>query len=282
MTEPEIFSGFLSYIKQGPLGKRKVKRFAVVFKSSVNGLPRIEIYQSKETFEKKTIKSRLLKKFVHVINLDECTHITNNKPSDGKTTDFLITLHLGLEDEQTTFLFESPDDMNSWLHSLRLAIFGRNDNADTSFVYKVEIKSNEETEKLQLRGTYYLSVTPEEIELLCHDSRRLICKWPLPSLQSYGLDKQEFSLEAGRRSPTGPGIFCFKTVYYKAIWQKVENNIKIYAAKLELKSTSSTPSNPKDANKFAPSAGTGISSTPDIPSSSMVCDTPLGVKQQAR
>ena len=43
---------------------------------------------------------KFLQRHIHVVNLDQCTNITNDKLSDGKKTDYFVTLHSGSEDKQ--------------------------------------------------------------------------------------------------------------------------------------------------------------------------------------
>lgn len=51
-------------------------------------------------------------------------------------------------------------------------------------------------------------------------------KWPLKFLRRYGYDENLFSFEAGRRCPTGEGIYAFSTRGAEQIFRLVETNIK--------------------------------------------------------
>jgi len=49
-----------------------------------------------------------------------------------------------------------------------------------------------------------------EIELVLHRRGKQPVKWPLRYLKRYGFEEGLFSFEAGRKNPTGPGIYSFK------------------------------------------------------------------------
>eukprot|EP00118_Oscarella_pearsei_P025677 m.308574 g.308574 ORF g.308574 m.308574 type:complete len:336 (+) comp44274_c0_seq1:209-1216(+) len=51
-------------------------------------------------------------------------------------------------------------------------------------------------------------------------------QWPLKFLRRYGYDENLFSFEAGRRCPTGEGIYAFSTRSAEQIFRLVETNIK--------------------------------------------------------
>jgi len=49
-----------------------------------------------------------------------------------------------------------------------------------------------------------------ETDLVLHQKGKQPIKWPLKYLKRYGADAGLFSFEAGRKNPTGPGIYAFK------------------------------------------------------------------------
>lgn len=49
-----------------------------------------------------------------------------------------------------------------------------------------------------------------EVELVLHRRGKQPVKWPLRYLKRYGFEEGLFSFEAGRKNPTGPGIYSFK------------------------------------------------------------------------
>jgi len=49
-----------------------------------------------------------------------------------------------------------------------------------------------------------------ETELVLHQRGRQPARWPLRYLKRYGFEAGLFSFEAGRKTPTGPGVYAFK------------------------------------------------------------------------
>ena len=49
-----------------------------------------------------------------------------------------------------------------------------------------------------------------ETDLVLHQKGKQPIKWPLKYLKRYGAEAGLFSFEAGRKNPTGPGIYAFK------------------------------------------------------------------------
>ncbi|KAL1497586.1 hypothetical protein ABEB36_008521 [Hypothenemus hampei] len=66
-----------------------------------------------------------------------------------------------------------------------------------------------------------------EIELILHQKGKNPIKWPLRSLRKYGWDVNTdvFSIECGRRSPTGPGYFAFKCRKAEQLFNMVQHHI---------------------------------------------------------
>ncbi len=54
----------------------------------------------------------------------------------------------------------------------------------------------------------HIKVTETSLELF----RRGVApiRWPFKSLRRYGGDEEQFTFEAGRRCPTGPGVYAFR------------------------------------------------------------------------
>lgn len=54
-----------------------------------------------------------------------------------------------------------------------------------------------------------LEITSRDL-IFHHENNQPVC-WPLPYLRRYGFDVDVFMFESGRRCPTGPGIYAFKS-----------------------------------------------------------------------
>ncbi|KAH1017697.1 uncharacterized protein LOC125504599 [Dendroctonus ponderosae] len=66
-----------------------------------------------------------------------------------------------------------------------------------------------------------------DVELIWHQKGSNPTRWPLRSLRRYGfdLDRSVFSIECGRRSPTGPGYFAFKCIKCEQLFKLVQLHI---------------------------------------------------------
>ncbi|XP_076252387.1 uncharacterized protein LOC143191337 [Rhynchophorus ferrugineus] len=66
-----------------------------------------------------------------------------------------------------------------------------------------------------------------ETELIFHQKGKNPIKWPLRSLRKYGwdVDTDVFSIECGRRSPTGPGYYAFKCKKAEQLFNMVQQHI---------------------------------------------------------
>jgi len=230
----EIIKGNLLHLKNSGLSKKWAKKIGCLYDRSSKGIKRLELSDYKE-------KS---KKVNTIISLNNCVKIYKEQVQDGKKMLHVVKITLA-EDKNPVLVFgwDKLDERDLWFNNLSLVMFGQNDNFDDNSnqaIFDVEIKSTDLSEKLKLRGTYKLSITTENIELLNSKTYELVIKWPLHFLRKYGRDKQLFSLEAGRRCRSGHGMFYFKTDQYNAIFQDVEKNVKALACRNRTLSTTNS------------------------------------------
>jgi fibroblast growth factor receptor substrate 2 len=85
-------------------------------------------------------------------------------------------------------------------------------------------------------------------------------KWPLKYLRRYGYDDNLFSFEAGRRCPTGEGIYAFSTRNAEAIFRLVETNIRTGKSKRLTEDEADTNAVPP-ASETTPPAHNAVSPT---------------------
>ncbi len=57
--------------------------------------------------------------------------------------------------------------------------------------------------------THWLWVDFPNLRLLDEAMRQTIHTWPLDTLRLYGQDRETFTIEAGRRCPSGEGVYSF-------------------------------------------------------------------------
>jgi len=75
-----------------------------------------------------------------------------------------------------------------------------------------------------------------EVELVLHRRGKQPVKWPLRYLRRYGFEEGLFSFEAGRKNPTGPGIYSFKC-------RRAENLFNLLQARVRSQVPSAEPVN---------------------------------------
>ena len=209
----------IDYFKVGPLGKKKVPQFAVLYDYSKFGIKRLELYNSREAFKNEKKDKKKISN--HVINLECCSNVFMDEIHEAKKTEFVITIRFNSDDRQETFTSGTIREALVWFQLLRSI------SPDGKCKFEVEIKSNEMAEKMNLKGVYLLSVSYENIELLDRQTKKSLLKWPLHLIRNYGCDEQEFLFECGSRCSSGPGLFRFKTNHYSAISNEVKRSIEI-------------------------------------------------------
>ncbi|CAB1327032.1 unnamed protein product [Coregonus sp. 'balchen'] len=89
--------------------------------------------------------------------------------------------------------------------------------------FRVGVKQTDAAVRCGLQGEYYwLQVTQEGLVLKEAETRKSLQHWPYQLLRRYGRDKITFSIEAGRRSESGPGTFTFETRQADDIFNLIE------------------------------------------------------------
>lgn len=87
---------------------------------------------------------------------------------------------------------------------------------------RFKVKNVDDKERIIQIG--YLEVTETEVTFTYeYHPTEVIC-WPLTCVRKYGIsaDTKIFALEAGRRAPSGEGIFAFKTDEAREINKRID------------------------------------------------------------
>ena len=112
----------------------------------------------------------------------------------------------------------------------------------------MEPENNEQMTKLGASDMCHLHVANSELRLLCAKDGRLLVAWPFTCLRRYMSTRGKFTVEAGRRAPTGEGKFTFLTPQHDEIYKLLDNVIKSRAGQ-----TSTTKSHqPPEHTKSVP------------------------------
>lgn len=84
-------------------------------------------------------------------------------------------------------------------------------------------------EKTGAKDMCHLHITDTEVRLLSAQNGNQLVAWPFTCLRRYMSSRGKFSLEAGRRAPTGEGNFVFITSQHDEIYKLLDNVIKSQA-----------------------------------------------------
>ena len=85
---------------------------------------------------------------------------------------------------------------------------------------------NDQMAKLGAVDTCHLHVANSELRLLCAKDGRLLVAWPFTCLRRYMSTRGKFTVEAGRRAPTGEGTFAFLTPQHEEIYKLLDKVVK--------------------------------------------------------
>lgn len=88
----------------------------------------------------------------------------------------------------------------------------------------VTVRNSPLAEKLNLRGKFFLIIESEKLTIYSAENRNISYSWEYKTIRKYGRDKKSFSMEVGRRSPHGPGVLVFNTIYGNDIFHRVQRN----------------------------------------------------------
>ena len=134
----------------------------------------------------------------------------------------------------------------------------------------MEPKITDQMARLGATDTCHLHVANSELRLLCAKDGRLLVAWPFTCLRRYMSTRGKFTVEAGRRAPTGEGKFTFLTPQHDEIYKLLDNVVKSRASHKpstssheSLRKTQSVPITNAPANKDIPPNGyEHLASTP--------------------
>lgn len=139
----------------------------------------------------------------------------------------------------------------------------------------MEPEINDQMAKLGATDTCHLHVANSELRLLCAKDGRLLVAWPFTCLRRYMSTRGRFTVEAGRRAPTGEGKFTFLTPQHDEIYKLLDKVVKSRAGQKpsttstheSLRKTQSVPIATASVSKDDPQNGYDhlVSSTP-VPS----------------
>jgi len=104
-------------------------------------------------------------------------------------------------------------------------------SVNSSEEFKVKVAHSEATERCGLSDKLYLLILSASSISLAEDissafcDKKILWTWPYRHIRRYGCTKDGFSLEAGRKCPSGEGIFAFITNEGSEIFKKVASQV---------------------------------------------------------
>ena len=108
-------------------------------------------------------------------------------------------------------------------HSVRTPSLTVN-SATVSFLPSKLFKVKNVDDKGRIIHVGYLEVTDTDVIFTYEHYPSEVTKWPLTCIRKYGVnvDGNVFALEAGRRAPTGEGLFAFRSDEASDIRQRID------------------------------------------------------------
>jgi hypothetical protein len=149
------------------------------------------------------------------------------------------------------FVVEGPDDVvflsarseeqrTKWVNSIqRLELF-KEERLRGGELFDVVGEHSTNLEAINGTGDCILAVDCEHVLLAKRRSREMVVKWPLSCIRRYCCEHGKFILEAGRRSPRGPGEYTFLASDAEKIFHTLEAFIKEMAKNLSAKKESAS------------------------------------------
>ena len=87
---------------------------------------------------------------------------------------------------------------------------------------RFKVKNIDDRDRIIQLG--YLEVTETEVTFTYEYHPTEVIYWPMSCIRKYGIstDSKVFALEAGRRSPSGEGLYAFKTDEAREISKRID------------------------------------------------------------
>ena len=92
--------------------------------------------------------------------------------------------------------------------------------------FTVTLKQNKSAMSSGLVGTYNLEITPTEVRLIDIKQTKRTIVWAYQEIRKFNTSTNLFTLEVGRRSQTGEGVFNFNTNNAKELYKCIDSHIE--------------------------------------------------------
>ena len=216
MTESKDILRQGDLILRSGLLKQKHKRWCQLCKEIGEPICLLECFESKDQRDK--VKNSFLLSQVKTID----------KVVKESSKDYFIDVHM--KKDKFSLIFNNQVETESWYNSLQencQFCEGREDSSCTgdddsgmkdnslyvsqpeAVRFDITLKQNDDTKRLNLKSTYRLHVSNVCLMLEDLEKQEPKYKWYYDQLRRYGKTGNDFTIESGRRSESGEGIFVF-------------------------------------------------------------------------
>lgn len=161
------------------------------------------------------------------------------KTKKGLPTQFLIRSRLQINtrsgEEYLLKVDGREEELTGWLLSLQQVAFGFMTEQEENQLYEDFVRADSlfrvqviasPVKTLKDFHELYLRLTERSIELLSPSSIVPIFTWNFRDIRRYGSSPETFTLEAGRRCSSGPGIFSFATPKGTQFFSLLSTNLR--------------------------------------------------------
>lgn len=237
-----LHEGTLHLRRKGALKKSK-EYYATLVATSYNGVARLECYENEK-------HSLSLQPTFMVLGSDVVKVERITLPEKEMRNAFLISTR----NQHYTFFVSTSRECDIWVEALQKTLFEGvqgprhtllKDKISSTAVNEVYesvvslqkseflVRSDEATQaRLGVCGSIKLVVEDESISLIT-PSYKMIVRWSLKDIRKFTVTSETFSLEAGRKSALGEGVFTFLTEEADCINQLIDIKKKVMKEKNE-------------------------------------------------
>ncbi|XP_072533198.1 docking protein 1 [Salminus brasiliensis] len=256
--------------------KEKWKRYWLnLYPGSRNGVARLELT---ETCSDRSPVMVLRQPDRKVVRLSECISVVRLPPhAEAHPGDNMAAFCVETDEKRMVFAVEK-EGCGEWVEKICDTAFQKGSSnvprqalqMEDNEIYAsreevsdfwVTLQDSEAAVQCGLRGDYWLQAGEDALTLQDTECRQRVMEWPYKLLRRFGRDKTMFTIEAGRRCESGPGIFIFETKQSDEILRRVELAIHLQKS-LSIPAGSCSPRSPLPRRPiFAPPFDTQANSS---------------------
>ncbi|XP_061071957.1 docking protein 2-like [Conger conger] len=248
--EEEVRKRGILYLQQQKFGKKWKKVWSLVYGDSGCSVSRLELLEWRdgaESSERKRSKRDSRK----VIRMSDLVRVAEDKMAACPRGCGAFRV----ETAEKSFLFAAESsELGDWRRTLCEIAFPMNQGQcedsmtqgtpDSGMMensiyctssalkdFPITVKVTEASARCQLKGSFILRVDLRAIHLLHPKTGATRYTWPFNYIRKFGLQQSTFSIEAGRMSKSGEGVFEFQTKQNEKIFQAVDAAINLQSSK---------------------------------------------------